>query len=802
MHTLLQDLRYGIRGLLKRPGFTAVVVITLALGIGANTTIFSVVNAVLLRPLPFKDSDRLIRVWESNPGRNWPEFSASAPNYRDWVQQQTAFEHLAAMEYSTFNISGNGQPERIPAGAVTANLFPMLGVTAALGRTFLPEEEQTGHNQVVVLSHGLWQRRFGSDRNLPGQSVRLNGEPFTVVGILPADFEFVGERQIWTPLNLDPEKQPWRADRTNHTLAIFGKLKPGVTLDQAGADMTAIAARLEQQYAKQNAGWGIRLRTFYDWIIPRDLRVSMMVLLAAVGFVLLIACANVANLLLVLAGTRRREMAIRVALGGSRTRIVRQLVTESLLLAVLGGGAGVLLSLWGVSTVARTTVLNIPRLDEARVDGRVLGFTVGISLLTGLIFGLAPAWRATKLNLTESLKEGGSKGSTEGRQRLRSVLVTAEIALALILLVGAGLMIRSFSRLQQVQLGFTPEKVLTMQINLPPAKYAAGDPRVNFFDRLLAQLKTVPGVVDAAAVTQPPLSSGNWGMEVKVEGDTSDAPLSADVRAITPGYFRTMGIPLLQGRDFSEKDRGDSPLTLIISEKLAQTCWPHQNPIGKRFKPGTNNPFGEVIGVVGNVRNLRLEDEGRPAFYFSYGHIGMPNLTMVVRTTVPPESLAATMRASVAGLDGELPVFNIRSMDEFVATASGEQRFQTILLGLFSGLSLLLAAVGIYGLMSFLVRQRTHEIGIRMALGANRGHVLRLVVMKGLTLTAFGVIAGVIGAWALTRLMTTMLFGVTPTDLTTYAVVCGVLVLVALLACYIPARRATKVDPLVALRYE
>jgi putative ABC transport system permease protein len=363
-------------------------------------------------------------------------------------------------------------------------------------------------------------------------------------------------------------------------------------------------------------------------------------------------------------------------------------------------------------------------------------------------------------------------------------------------------MMRSFTRLQQVQLGFTPEKLLTMQVNLPPAKYAAGDPRFNFFDRLLMQLRTVPGVVDAAGITQPPLTSGNWAMEVKAEGDTSSVPLSADARAITPGYFSTMGIPMLRGRDFNEKDRGQSPLTLIVSEKFAERCWPNENPIGKRFKPGFNNPFGEVVGVVGNVRNLRLEDEGRPAFYFSYGHIGMPNLALVVRTTVPPESLAAEMRSSVAAIDAELPVFNIHSMDEFVANASGQQRFQAVLLGLFSGLSLLLAAVGIYGLMSFLVKQRTHEIGIRMALGANRAQVLKLVVMKGLTLTAFGVVAGVIGAWALTRLMESMLFGVTPTDAATFGVVCGVLVLVALLACYIPARRATKVDPLIALRYE
>jgi putative ABC transport system permease protein len=804
MHSLLSDIRYGIRGLLKRPGFTAVVVITLALGIGANTTIFSVVNAVLLRPLPFKDSDRLVRIWESNPSRNWPEFSASVPNYKDWVQQQTVCEHLAAQENSTFNATGNGEPERIPAAAVSANLFPMLGATALLGRTFLPEEEQPGSNRVVVLSNGLWQRRFGGDRNLVGQAIRLNGEVYTVVGVMPSDFEFVGNREIWTPLVLDPASQPWRADRTNHTLSIYGRLKPGVSLAQASAEMSAIAARLEQQYPELNAGWGVRVRTFYDWIVPRELRLSMLVLLAAVGFVLLIACANVANLLLVLAGTRRREMAIRIALGGSRSRLARQLITESLLLASLGGIAGVLVSLWGVATLAHTTVLDIPRLDEARVDGRVLGFTLGVSLLTGLIFGLAPAWRATKLNLTEALKEGSGKGGSEGRQRLRSALVTAEIALALILLVGAGLMMRSFARLQNVELGFAPDKVLTMQINLPPAKYAEGDPRANFFDRLLAQLRTVPGVVDAAAITQPPLTAGNWAMEVNLEGDTSskDTPQSADARAITTGYFRTMGIPLLQGRDFGEKDRGDSPLTLIVSEKFAQHFWPNENPIGKRFRPGTSNPFGEVVGIVGNVRNLRLEDEGRPAFYFSYGHIGMPGLAVVVRTTANPESQAAVMRANVASIDPELPVFNIRSMDTVVAEASGQQRFQTVLLAVFSGVSLLLAAVGIYGLMSFLVRQRTHEIGIRIALGAKRSQVLKLVVKKGMFLAFWGILAGVAGAWALTRLMTSMLFGVTPTDLVTFAAVCVGLFLVALLACYIPARRATKVNPLEALRYE
>jgi predicted permease len=806
MDTFLKDIRYGIRGLLKRPGFTAIVVITLALGIGANTTIFSVVNAVLLRPLPYKEPDRLIRIWESNPGRGWPDFSASAPNFKDWQKQQTVFEHLAAQEISTFNLAGDGQPERIAAASITANLFPMLGVSPALGRSFLPEEEQVGRDRVVILSHGLWQRRFGGDQTLPGKTIRLNGEPYTVVGIMPAGFQSIGMRELWTPLVLDPAREPWRADRSNHNLFVFGRLKAGVTLDQAVTDMNAVAGRLEQQYPQANAGWGVRLRTFYDWIVPKEIRLSMLVLLAAVGFVLLIACANVANLLLVLAGARQREMAIRIALGGSRARLGRQLLTESLLLAGLGGCAGVLLALWGVALVAGSNVLNIPRLNETRLDGRVLGFTLGISLFTGIVFGLAPAWRAAKLNLTETLKEGGLKGGGERRHHLRSALVTAEIALALVLLVGAGLMMRSFVRLQKVPLGFTPDRLLTMQINLPASKYAAGAPRLNFFSQLLEKLRTVPGVIDAAAITQPPLSgSGNWAMEVTLEGReaaTREAQLSADARAITPGYFRTMGIPLLQGRDFTEQDSGDAPLTLIVSEKFAQRHWPNENPIGKRFRPGTSNPFGEVVGVVGNVRNLSLEDEGRPAFYFSYGHIGMPGLVVVLRTTAIPESQVTALRAQVASLDADLPIFNIKTMDEYVGNAAGQQRFQTVLLSIFSGMSLLLAAVGIYGLMSFLVRQRTHEIGIRMALGASRSNVLQLVLRKGMTLTLFGIAGGLLGAWALTRLMTSMLFGVTPTDLTTFTVVSAGLMLVALLACYLPARRATKVDPLVALRYE
>jgi len=805
METLIQDLRYGIRMLARKPGFTLIAVITLALGIGANTAIFSVVNAVLLRPLAYKEPDRLIRIWESNPARNWPEFSASVPNFKDWQQQQSVFEQVAAQELSTFNLTGTGEPERIPAASVTANLFLTLGVSPVMGREFLPEEEQAGRHRVVLLSHGLWQRRFGSDPTMIGKPVQLNGESYEVIGIMPADFRFTGTRELWVPLVLDPARQSWRADRTNHTLMVFARLKPDVTLEQADADMQAIAGRLEQQYPQSNAGWSVRLRTFNDWLIPEAIRRSVLVLLAAVGFVLLIACANVANLLLARAGAREREMAIRAALGASRLRVMRQLLTESLLLAGLGGLAGVLLALWGVDLIAVNDAMNIPRLNQTRLDGRVLGFTLVVSVMTGLIFGLVPAWRAVKINLTETLKEGGRSGSSGARHRLRSALVIGEVALSLVLLVSAGLMMRSFARLQNVPLGFAPENVMTMQINLPPSKYGENAQRVDFFDQLLERLRAVPGVVETAAITGVPLSDGNWAMEVTLEGRdgaTNEAPLSADTRAVTPNYFRTMGIPLLQGRDFTEQDRGDAPLTMIVSEKFASRYWPGENPIGRRFRPGTNNPFGTVIGVVGNVRNLSLEDEGRPAFYFSYGHIGMPALTLTVRTTARPETLTAALRTQVASLDADLPIFNIRTMEQRVTDAAGQPRFQTVLLGIFSVVALLLAAIGLYGVMSFLVRQRTHEIGLRMALGAQSRDVLGLVIRQGLLLTLVGVAIGLAAAFGLTRLMKSLLYGVSATDPLTFAVIALLLTAVALLACYIPARRAMKVDPMVALRYE
>jgi putative ABC transport system permease protein len=792
--------------LVKKPGFTFVAVVTLALGIGANTVFFGVVNAVLLRPLPFDEPERLIRVWESNPGRGWPQFSASAPNFEDWRKQQEVCEQLAAYEFATFNFTGSGEPTRVASLSVTADLFPALGVLPALGRNFLSEEERAGRNRVAILSDGLWQRRFGSDTTLIGRQIQLSGESYTVVGVMPPGFQLTQGTELWVPLMLDPAVQPWRADRSNHNLAVIGRLKPGVSVAQAEAALNTIAGQLEQQYPKSNSGWGVRARSFYDWLVPQSIRRSMWVLFAAVGFVLLIACANVANLLLVRASRRQREMAIRAALGAGRARMMRQLLTESFLLASLGGLAGVLLALWGTELIKVSTALNIPRLNETQLDGKVLGFTLIVSLVTGLIFGMAPAWQASRLDLNETLKEGGRSDSGGTRHRLRSALVVAEVALALVLLLGAGLMMRSFARLQKVSLGFEPDNVLTMQVSLPDSKYSQKGSIVDFFNRLLEQMRTVPGVTDAAAVTQPPLFSGaSWAQEITLEGNeaaSSDTKPSGATFAVTPHYFQTMGIPLLEGRDFTEHDRDDGPPTLIVNEAFARRFWPGESPIGKRFRPGTGNQFGTVVGVVGTVRNVSLDNEGGAAFYYSHGRIGMPGLVVVVRTLVAPESLADELRAQVHALDKDLPVYNVRSLEQLVSQSAGQPRFQTVLFGLFSTVALLLAAVGIYGVMSYSVTQRTHEIGVRMALGARAGDVRALVIMQGMMLSLIGVAIGLGLAFGLTRFLEGLLYQVSATDSLTFVLIPLLLVGVTLLACHIPARRATKVDPMIALRYE
>jgi putative ABC transport system permease protein len=805
LETLLQDLRYGMRTVRKYPGFSLTVIVTVALGIGANTTIFSVINAVLLEPLPYKEPDRLIRLWETNPGGGQTEVAVSVPNFQDWQNQLSVFEQLAGSENATFNVTGSGEPQRIASARITANLIPTLGVAPVLGRGFLSEEEKAGANRVVLLSYGLWQRQFGGDRSLLNKTVQLNGESYTVLGIMPPEFQFPALRELWVPLVLDPVKEPWRADRTNRNLSVFGRLKRGVTLDQANAEMGVVAQRLQEQHPKSNTGWGIRSRTFYDWIVPEEVRRSMLALFVAADLLLLIACANVANLLLARSTTRQQEIAIRAALGARPARLIRQLLIESLLLASLGGLFGLLLTFLGTRLIASANAQNIARLSETHIDGRVLGFTLVITVITGLIFGLAPAWGASHFDLTEKLKEGGRTGGSRITHRLRGSLVVAEVTLAAVLLVSAGLLVRSLVRLQGVPLGFAPENIITMQVSLPGSRYGERVQRVNFFDQLLERLRKVPGLVDAAAAERPPASGGNWAMEITVEGGeaaVAKTRSSADAHVATSHYFRAMGIALLQGQEFTDPYRSDKPLELIVSESFARRYWPNENSIGKRFRPGTNNPFGTVVGIVGDVRTIDRQEEKLPAFYLPYGYIGMPGLVVVVRTTGKPETFATALRTQVRQIDGEQPVYNIRTMNEFIANATAQQRFQASHSIIFSIVALLLVAVGIYGVVAYLVKQRGREIGVRMALGAAAPDILKMVIGQGMRHVLLGLVLGLAGSFALTRWMGSSVFGLSANDPVTFVMVALLVLGVAFVACYLPARRAAKVNPSTALRNE
>lgn len=800
--TLAHDLRYGIRMLRKYPGFTLTVTVTLALGIGANATIFSVINAVLLEPLPYKEPDRLIRLWESNAASGLTEVAVSVPNFHDWQKQQSVFDQLAASENATFNLTGSGDPQRVAAARITANLIPTLEVTPVLGRSFLPEEEKVGGNRVVLMSHGLWQRQFGGDPSLINKTVQLNGEPYTVLGIMPRDFHFPALRELWVPLTLDPVKEPWRADRTNRNLAVFGRLKPGVTLDQANAEMSIVAQRLQEQHPKSNTGWGIRLRTFYDWIVPEEIRRSIVLLFLAVELLLLVACANVANLLLARSTTRRQEIAIRAAVGARPTRLIRQLLIESLLLATVGGLLGLLFTFWGTRLIASVNAQNIARLSETRIDGAVLGFTLLVTLIIGAIFGLAPAWWASHLNLIEQLKTTGRTGGSKLTHRLRNSLVVAEVTMAAVLLVGAGLLVRSLVHLQAMPLGFAPENIITMQVSLPGSKYGERTQRVRFFDQLLERLRNVPGVLDAAAAERSPSAGGNWVMEITVEDSTDKTRSSADAHVVTPHYFRAMGIPLLQGQEFSDPFRNDKPLELIVSESFARRYWPNENAIGKRFRPDTNNPLGTIVGVAGDVRTIDRQEENLPAFYLPYGYVGMPSLVVAVRTTGQPEAFAAALRTEVRQIDAEQPVYNMRTMSEFIANATAQQRLQASLSSIFSIVALLLVAVGIYGVVAYWVRQRRREISVRIALGAGAADILKMVIVQGMRHVLLGLILGLAGSFALTRWLGSSVFGISVNDPVTFVVVALLVFGVALVACYLPAARATKVDPATALRSE
>ncbi len=801
METLWQDLRYGIRMLAKKPGFMAVALLTLALGVGANTAIFTVVNAVLLRPLPYKNPQRLVKIWESNPKRGFDQFSVAPPNFVDWRAQNHVFEQMAAMLGGDYNLTGVGAPERVSAADVSADLFSLLGIEPECGRAFLPSEDQPGSPLVVIASHGLWERRLGADPNAIGRTLTLDGKPYTLVGIMPAGLKYPSdETELWTPLVFD---QRALSGRGAHWVSVIARLKPAVSLEKAQSEMSAIASRLEKQYPDTNAGWEVFLVPLEKEIVG-DIRPALLLLMAAVGLVLLIACANVANLLMARGSERQHEIAIRAALGAGRGRLLRQLLTESLLLSLLGSALGLLLAGWGTSILLGFNAGVIPRASEISMDAFVLAFTLGTAVVTTVLFGLLPAFQSSSLDLNAALKEG-TRNPSGGRLNLRSLLVVSEVALALLLLASGGLLMRSFVRLMHVNAGFRPEGVLTVRVQLPQAEYPKKENSEAFYQELLSRIWSLPGVESAGGISFLPLSGGRYSLTFTTEGlppAPGAAPMSAQYRVATPDYFRTMGISLVRGRVFTEQDRAGAPPVAIINQAMARQFWPNTDPIGQRIviDDRTQSPR-EIVGVVGDVRQW-LPMSALPEMYVSQLQVGWDSLALVVRSQLAPSSLVAAVSAQVHALDKDLPVYRVAGMEEVVAHSVGDRKFSAYLLAIFALLAVVLAAVGIYGVMSHTVALRTREIGIRMALGAEPQDVLARVLGQGMLLVVGGLCIGLAAAFALTHFMASMLFGVTPTDPATFAGVAILLALVALLACYIPARRATRVDPMVALRYE
>jgi len=806
MKSFGSDIRYALRNLLARPGFTAIALITLALGVGGTTTIFSVVNALLVKPLKFPDLERVVAVWENQPSRGRERNEVSMANYLDWRQQSQNFEHLGLYRWWSVNLTGVEPPERIQGFLVTANFLAVVGVKPLLGRGFSADEDQPGKDPVAILAYGLWQRRFGGDANIINRPITLNGVARTVIGVMPQGYTFPKGADVIAPITITPEL---KQSRQSHSYLVVGRLKPSVSIQQTQADLGAIAARLEQEYPQTNSGWGVVVYPIVEDTV-RMYKVAIWIMMAAVGLVLLIACANVANLMLARAAGRQKEIALRSALGASRWRIIRQLLTESLMLALLGGALGALIAYWGIDLLR---ALNpgeaakfAPGWDQLGLNLPVLSFTLSVSVLSGLLFGLAPAWQSSRPDLNTALKEGGHQ-TTFRSQRLRRLLVISEIALSLMLLVAAGLLIRSFASLLKTDPGFNPENILTLNLILPPAKYKEPAQRAAFYSQLVARADSVAGVESAAAINYLPLGGSNSSDAFLIEGIPEPPPgkhFLGRYRVCTPRLFETLGIRILKGRSFTDQDRDGAPPVIIVNETLARKYWPDADPIGKRMRftgPIQDNPWIEVVGVVGDVRH-ELNLAMTPDFYLPHAQDPWSSMVVVAKTKVEPMALVEALRQQVWSLDKDQPVFDVRSMHQVRSISIALHSFSTGILGIFAGVALLLAAIGIYGVMSFTVTQRTHEIGIRMALGASAGDVLRMVVKNGMALALIGVVAGLGGAWALTRYMGSLLVGVHPTDALTLTAVSCLLVIVALFACFIPARRATKVDPLVALRYE
>jgi putative ABC transport system permease protein len=818
MGTLFKDIRYAIRSLSKHPSFTIVVVAVLALGIGANSAIFSVVNGVLLRPLPYRDSDRLVMVWGNFQKLSIERLTAKSAEFENYRAQSQIFDQVAAFHNQSFNLSGPEQAERIKGAHVTPNLLTMLGGSVEQGREIAADENQDRRDKVVVLSHDFWQRRFGGQASAIGQTLRLNDQDYTIVGVMPSSFQFphasfpfAEPADVWMPLAYPAEEVVKREGP--YYLNVIARLKPGVTLSQARGEMDALAQRFEAQYRGyrgpngEDGGWRITLAPLREEVVGGSRR-ALLLLSGAVMLVLLIACANVANLLLVRATSRQKELAVRLALGASRWRIVRQLLVESLILASLGGALGLLLAIWGVDSLTALQATNLPRVTEISVDWRVLVFTVLLTIFTALLFGLAPAWQASKFDLQRTLRENHSAAIGRWRNHYwRNVLLISEVALSLVLLIGAGLLVNSFLRLQQVKPALAVDRLLTVEINLPESHYGGAAQVNSFFQELVRRVEHLPAVEAATVSTTRPLSGVALNDPLAIEGRPLDpANISfAGWQIVGAKYFQTLGIPLLQGRDLTFQDMdGSAPIVAVINETMAHRYWPREDPIGRRITlglPRPDNPWVTIIGIAKDVPR-RLDSPPRPDWYMSRRPAPQRNQILFVRTAGSLAALAPAIRDVVAGIDRDQPVASIKTMDEVVADTVAPRKFNMSMLALFAGISLTLATLGIYGVMAYSVTQRTHEIGIRMALGAQKSAVLGLVVKNGMLLTLIGIAIGLLLAFSLTRLMSALLFEVAPTDTTTFVAVPVLLIVVAMFACYIPARRATKVDPLVALRYE